>query len=1031
MNHSERLVPPNRMNNGFLPNVKRTMLRSIDLFSFFSIFCVLALPAKDTFSPYTRADEVPQSATALWKSYDSKAEPLEVKVHHEWKEGGMVSRLVSFKVGTFKGAGARIAAYYCFPENGKKNPAFVWSHGGGQRADRRRGHYYASQGFATIDINWLGRPLEADLDPENKWGTDWGAVDPSQGPRFYSKALRKGWKRSLQADEYTIDPIASPRNANWFLLAVAARRAITFLEEQAEVDPERLGFTGFSMGGTITSMTATDPRLKAVAPFVGGTGFLHMDFPGIPRSSIGTHFKNLDLYRKTIDPSAYWPSVKCPVMFITSSNDFHSAFQRIYRSMDLLPHDNWRVTGNMHANHGPGPEQWILLNHWFKQHLAAEDKSIPVTPPSGFDIENGVAHFSVTPVAQDRLAEVEIYYSYDPNCVTRFWKKALVKTDGKTWKADLNIHPKLPLYTFALCRYRLAQAEPLERGNTTSSFTLNSDLHTHIPEDIDLGAITRLPKTGLVDDFSNGILNWSSRDQSSIRTYKFQDPELDTSSERKLALTFNLKKDQPLLLGLGVDSKFLGNGRDLGSFNHGRRIEGDGPTTITLTPADFKNKDGKALEWSRITTFSISLTDQKTKQKIKLTDSNARQVLRRIELVEDAQKNAIPGGLSSKKGSGKIFPPNSKFLQVAGHDAYLALPEGVDAGQKTPWLWYCPSDYKLPGKLEQWMMKQCLDNGIAVAGIDVKGDFGTPAGRKIFTAFHKELTEKHGLTKKACMLARSYGGTQMYNWAAEHPESVACLAGIYPVCNLASYPGMKSAAGKYGMSQEEFAKELKSHNPIDRLAPLAKAKVPIYHNTGDVDTLVPPMDNSFLVEKRYKSLGGPMTVTIFEGQGHNYWTGFFEDQAMADFIIKHAKNQKNLPKVLIIGDSIFGGYSKALIDLLEGKAEVTKLGAVAGYRIQKETFWHSRGTAKYLDFGSAKACIVDFERFAKHLEDTPYDVIHFNFGLNDIFRGRNGAWHNPVDQYAKDLAKIVTLLKTHGAKVIWANITPDSRQCSS
>ena len=80
----------------------------------------------------------------------------------------------------------------------------------------------------------------------------------------------------------------------------------------------------------------------------------------------------------------------------------------------------------------------------------------------------------------------------------------------------------------------------------------------------------------------------------------------------------------------------------MGSFNHGRRIEGDGPTIITLTPADFKNKDGNALEWSRITTFSISLTDQKTKQKIKLTDSNAWQVLRRIELVEDVKKKAIP-----------------------------------------------------------------------------------------------------------------------------------------------------------------------------------------------------------------------------------------------------------------------------------------------------------------------------------------------------------------------------------------------------
>ena len=614
------------------------MLQSAGLFSIFLIFCVLALPAKDTFSPYTRADEVPQSANALWKGYDSKAEPLEVKVHHEWKEGGVISRLVSFKVGTFKGAGARIAAYYCFPENGKKNPAFVWSHGGGQRADRRRGHYYASQGFATIDINWLGRPLEADLDPENKWGTDWGAVDPSQGPRFYSKALRKGWKRSLQADEYTIDPIASPRNANWFLLAVAARRAITFLEEQAEVDPERLGFTGFSMGGTITSMTATDPRLKAVAPFVGGTGFLHIDFPGIPRSSIGTHFKNPDLYQKTIDPSAYWPSVKCPVMFITSSNDFHSAFARIYQSMDLLPHHNWRVTSNLHANHGPGPEQWVLLNLWFQEHLAGREQNIPKTPPSTFRIENGRAHFSVIPSSLDRLVETEIYYSYDPNCVTRFWKRASATKKGDTWKANFKVQSKLPLYVFALCRFKLAEEAVLERGNTTMTFTLNSQLHSHIPGDIDLSAIAKLSKSGLLDNFSRGIGNWSSRDQSSIKTYKFQDPELDTSSGNKLVLHFNLKKDQALLLGLSAESKFLGDGRDLGSFHYGRRIAGDGPKSIVLTTGDFKSNDSKALEWSKISTFSISLTDQKTKRKIKLTDLETRKVLERIELVSEGKK---------------------------------------------------------------------------------------------------------------------------------------------------------------------------------------------------------------------------------------------------------------------------------------------------------------------------------------------------------------------------------------------------------
>jgi acetyl esterase len=378
---------------------------------------------------------------------------------------------------------------------------------------------------------------------------------------------------------------------------------------------------------------------------------------------------------------------------------------------------------------------------------------------------------------------------------------------------------------------------------------------------------------------------------------------------------------------------------------------------------------------------------------------------------------------TSKRGR-QILPANAKILQVAGHTGFLALPKDVKVGRKTPWLWYFPSDYNLPGKLEQWMIDKCLANGIAVAGIDLSGDLGTPAGRATLTAFHKEVTQNRGLTKKACMLARSYGGTQMYNWAAEHPESVACLAGIYPVCNMASYPGLKSAAGKYRMSQEKFVKELKRHNPIDRLAPLAKAKVPIYHNTGDIDTLVPPKDNSFLLAKRYKALGGDITVTVFKGQGHNYWPGFFEDKAMAAFIIKHAKRVASFPRVLIVGDSISGGYGKPLIKLLDGKADVTKLGSVAGYRIQTETFWHSRGTAKYLDFGSAKACIADFERFERHLKETKYDVIHFNFGLNDIFRGRKGAWHNPVDQYAKDLTRIVTLLKKNGAKVIWASTTP-------
>ena len=146
----------------------------------------LSLYGSETFQPYATTDEVPKDAIELWRDYNPRTEEHDVRIIKQWKADGIVTRYVTFKVGTFKGADSRIAAYYSFPENGKKNAAFVWSHGGGQRAERNRGRYFASQGFATLDINWLGRPMESDI----KTNTDWGNVDPTQGPRFYSKALR-------------------------------------------------------------------------------------------------------------------------------------------------------------------------------------------------------------------------------------------------------------------------------------------------------------------------------------------------------------------------------------------------------------------------------------------------------------------------------------------------------------------------------------------------------------------------------------------------------------------------------------------------------------------------------------------------------------------------------------------------------------------------------------------------------------------------------------------------------------------------
>ena len=235
----------------------------------------------------------------------------------------------------------------------------------------------------------------------------------------------------------------------------------------------------------------------------------------------------------------------------------------------------------------------------------------------------------------------------------------------------------------------------------------------------------------------------------------------------------------------------------------------------------------------------------------------------------------------------KDLPLPGEVFLVAGRAAFIIPAKANPAAKARPWVWYAPTLPGLPGQEEQWMFAQFLDAGIAIAGIDAGESFGSPAGRKVFSAFHAEMTGTRGYSSKPVLLGRSRGGLMALSWAAEHPGQVAAFAGIYPVCNVASYPGVAKAAAAYGMPPEELQAHLPDHNPIDRLAPLARAGVPLFAIHGDVDTVVPLDANSGLVQERYTALGGSMQLIIPPGQGHNMWTGFFQSQELVDFVIAH------------------------------------------------------------------------------------------------------------------------------------------------
>ena len=106
----------------------------------------------------------------------------------------------------------------------------------------------------------------------------------------------------------------------------------------------------------------------------------------------------------------------------------------------------------------------------------------------------------------------------------------------------------------------------------------------------------------------------------------------------------------------------------------------------------------------------------------------------------------------------------------------------------------------------------------------------------------------------------------------------------------------------------------------------------------------------------------------------------------------------DLPRVLLVGDSISVGYGGTVIERLSGRAHVDRLS-------------HSRSIID-------RVLMVETRMM---LEDNVYAAIHFNNGLH--------GWHLPTEAYADGLAAYVALLReaAPGAILWWASSTPVTR----
>ena len=224
---------------------------------------------------------------------------------------------------------------------------------------------------------------------------------------------------------------------------------------------------------------------------------------------------------------------------------------------------------------------------------------------------------------------------------------------------------------------------------------------------------------------------------------------------------------------------------------------------------------------------------------------------------------------------------------------FVILPTKLATDGSRPWIWYAPTFIgRHPDPSHTWMFEKLLAKGFYICGVDVGESFGSPAGRKIYSDFYSFVTKKFSLDAKASLLPQSRGGLMLYNWAAENADKVKCIAGIYTVCDIESYPGLKRACGAYGMTEKQLLIELHKHNPIDRLADLAKANIPILHIHGDIDSVVPLNENSEKLIRRYETLGGKAELIIVKGKGHEVCPEFFQSEKFLEFLLTQSKSSR-------------------------------------------------------------------------------------------------------------------------------------------
>ncbi len=227
-------------------------------------------------------------------------------------------------------------------------------------------------------------------------------------------------------------------------------------------------------------------------------------------------------------------------------------------------------------------------------------------------------------------------------------------------------------------------------------------------------------------------------------------------------------------------------------------------------------------------------------------------------------------------------------FELDGCACKVVEPSNPKSGKK--WIWKAEY-FEAFSAFELEMLKR----GYYFVFMQVEYECGSPRSLAHWNKLYDLLTGEYGFDKRPLLFGLSVGGLYVYNWTAKNPDKAGAIYADNPVCDFKSWPGAKGQSEghpehwqnmikAYGFSSEAEALAWK-YNPVDNLAPIIEAKIPLIHAVAMEDEVVPAAENSEILEKNCLALGGSITMLRHPG-GHHPHHNVDDLPALCDIIEK-------------------------------------------------------------------------------------------------------------------------------------------------